>query len=83
LIGRVSATPEGLPTIRSANMQNTIVKEFDRHLDLYTSASYLYWCWLRTVVFILQLYFVVYTMIIVIAVLSIDEGTHIYSATSV
>ncbi|CAH1367993.1 unnamed protein product [Tenebrio molitor] len=82
LIGRVSATPEGLPTIRSANMQNTIVKEFDRHLDLYTSASYLYWCWLRTVVFILQLYFVVYTMIIVIAVLSIDEGTHIYSATS-
>ncbi|KAJ3632493.1 hypothetical protein MTP99_009498 [Tenebrio molitor] len=67
------ATPEGLPTIRSANMQNVLVEEFDRHLDLYTSASYLYWCWLRTVVFILHLYFVVYTIIIVIVVLIIDE----------
>ncbi|XP_063924519.1 ATP-binding cassette subfamily C member 4-like [Zophobas morio] len=44
LIGYINATLDGLTTIRTSRMQDTLRKEFDQHQDLYASCSYLYRC---------------------------------------
>ncbi|KAJ3652714.1 hypothetical protein Zmor_018654 [Zophobas morio] len=44
LIGYINATLDGLTTIRTSKIQDTLRKEFDQHQDLHTSCSYMYTC---------------------------------------
>ena len=44
LIGYINATLDGLTTIRTSRIQDTLRKEFDQHQDLHTSCSYMYKC---------------------------------------
>ncbi|KAJ3652692.1 hypothetical protein Zmor_018635 [Zophobas morio] len=44
LIGYINATLDGLTTIRTSRIQDTMRKEFDQHQDLHTSCSYMYTC---------------------------------------
>ncbi|XP_063924533.1 probable multidrug resistance-associated protein lethal(2)03659 [Zophobas morio] len=44
LIGYITATLDGLTTIRTSRIQDTLRKEFDQHQDLHTSCSYMYTC---------------------------------------
>jgi hypothetical protein len=64
----------GLPTIRSARVENTLIQEFDRHQDLYTSASYVYLCWFRALGYIVEICFVIFTTGIIIILLFNDDG---------
>ncbi|KAJ3652716.1 hypothetical protein Zmor_018655 [Zophobas morio] len=48
VIGYINATLDGLTTIRTSRMEDTLRKEFDRHQDLYTSSSYMYACCEKT-----------------------------------
>ncbi|CAH1368151.1 unnamed protein product [Tenebrio molitor] len=72
LLGHINATTEGLPTIRSENVENVLIHEFDRHQDLYTSVSYLYLCWFRALTYLLDIYFSLFTIIIIIIFLLND-----------
>ncbi|KAJ3652708.1 hypothetical protein Zmor_018650 [Zophobas morio] len=44
LIGYINATLDGLTTIRTSKIHDTLRKEFDQHQDLHTSCSYMYTC---------------------------------------
>jgi hypothetical protein len=74
LLGHVNATAEGLPTIRSANAEQILIDEFDRHNDLYTSASYLYNCWYRALIFLFDIYFSLFTISIILLFLINSHG---------
>ncbi|XP_068904512.1 probable multidrug resistance-associated protein lethal(2)03659 [Tenebrio molitor] len=73
LLGLINATAEGLPTIRSARVENILIQEFDRHQDLYTSASYLYLCWFRALSYIVDICFVIFTTGVIIILLLNDD----------
>jgi hypothetical protein len=60
--------------IRSANVENVLIHEFDRHQDLYTSVSYPYLCWFRALTYLLDIYFSLFTIIIIIIFLLNDTG---------
>ncbi|XP_063924529.1 ATP-binding cassette sub-family C member 4-like [Zophobas morio] len=44
LIRYINATLDGLTTIRTSKIQDTLRQEFDQHQDLHTSCSYMYTC---------------------------------------
>ncbi|XP_068900236.1 ATP-binding cassette sub-family C member 4-like isoform X6 [Tenebrio molitor] len=71
-IGHVNATTEALPIIRSAKVENILIDDFDEHQNLYTSASYLYLCWLKALTCILQICCVLFTSVILVRFLIID-----------
>jgi hypothetical protein len=76
-VGHLNATTEGLPTVRSAKVENILIDEFDSHQDLYTSVSYLYICWFRALSFIGHIYLILFTSAIVLQFLIVDTGTKI------
>jgi hypothetical protein len=78
-IGHVNATVEGLPTIRCAKVEHILIDEFDSHQDLYTSASYLYLCWFRSLNFFVTVYFIFFTSAILLQFLIVDSGTKIFN----
>jgi ATP-binding cassette subfamily C (CFTR/MRP) protein 4 len=61
-----------LPIIRSAKVENILIDDFDEHQNLYTSASYLYLCWLKALTCILQICCVLFTSVILVRFLIID-----------
>jgi ATP-binding cassette subfamily C (CFTR/MRP) protein 4 len=76
-IGHVNATADGLPTIRCAKVENVLIDEFDSHQDLYTSASYLYLCWFRSLHFFVTVFFIFFVLAILLQFLIVDSGTEI------
>ncbi|CAH1368209.1 unnamed protein product, partial [Tenebrio molitor] len=71
-IGHVNSTAEGLPTIRCSKVENILIDEFDSRQNLYTSASYLYLCWLRGLIYIVHVYFIFFTSAILLQFLIVD-----------
>ncbi|CAH0557789.1 unnamed protein product [Brassicogethes aeneus] len=55
LMSHINATIDGITTIRAYNMENKVKQEFENHLDMYTSASYMMICAIRTFGFILDM----------------------------
>ncbi|CAH1368157.1 unnamed protein product [Tenebrio molitor] len=72
-IGHVNATTGGLPIIRSAKVENILINDFDKHQNLYTSASYLYVCWFRALIFIVHTSFLFFTSAILIQFMIVDR----------
>lgn len=60
MIGHVNASLEGLTTIRATKRQNILMKQFDCHQDVHSSASYMYMMSSRAFGFYLDLICVFY-----------------------
>jgi ATP-binding cassette subfamily C (CFTR/MRP) protein 4 len=82
-IGHVNATAEGLPTIRCAIVENVLLDEFDSHQDLYTSASYFYLCWFRSLNFFVTVFFIFFVFAILLQFLIVDSGTEIFNLVKI
>ncbi|KAJ3652676.1 hypothetical protein Zmor_018620 [Zophobas morio] len=75
LIGYINATLDGLPTIRTSKIQNTLREEFDRHQDLYTSCSYMYKCCEKAFHFVIATDEIILLTFAVILFLALDDKT--------
>jgi ATP-binding cassette subfamily C (CFTR/MRP) protein 4 len=70
----MNATFEGLPTVRASNAERVLCDEFDRHLDLYTSASYMYICCTHANGFVVHIFSTVFIAIVIVVLLLFDDG---------
>ncbi|XP_044268834.1 probable multidrug resistance-associated protein lethal(2)03659 [Tribolium madens] len=77
LIGHINATFEGLSTVKVAQVEDILQKEFDRHQDLYTSASIVYMCCFRAFGFVVHIYSSLFLAFIVVYFLFIDNDADI------
>ncbi|XP_056630497.1 ATP-binding cassette sub-family C member 4-like [Diorhabda sublineata] len=71
MIGHLNATLEGLTTIRAFKVQETLINEYDRHQDLYTSANFTSWCCVRAFSFFIDTISTLLLLSVVVQVLFI------------
>lgn len=60
MIGHINASVDGLTTIRANKRQSILIKQFDQHQDLHSSASYMHMMSSRAFGFYLDLICVFY-----------------------
>lgn len=75
VVGHINASLEGLTTIRASKAQDILTKQFDKHQNLHTSASYMFLTISRGFGFYVDLLCVIYLGFIVITFLTISLGT--------
>ncbi|KAJ3652727.1 hypothetical protein Zmor_018665 [Zophobas morio] len=75
LIGYINATLDGLTTIRTSRMQDTLRKEFDQHQDLYASCSYLYRCCEKAFHFVVATDEIILLIFAIILFLALNDKT--------
>ena len=74
VIGYINATLDGLTTIRTSRMENTLRKEFDRHQDLYASSSYMYTCCEKAYLLLIGADQIILLIFAIILFLGLDES---------
>lgn len=74
MVGHLSASLEGLATIRASKAQSILQDEFDKHQDVFNSVSYMYMTTARAFGFILDFLCVNYIAIITTTFLTINTG---------
>lgn len=72
----LSASLQGLTTIRAFGAQEILTYEFDKYQDAYTSAYYLFLTANRTFGFWLDFHCVIYTALVTISILFIQNGMY-------
>ena len=78
VFSHLSASLQGLVTIRSFNSEETLINEFDRHQDLHSSAWYIYITTSRVFGFYLDIFCLLYIAVVVMSFLVIhgNEQNH-------
>ncbi|XP_053998577.1 probable multidrug resistance-associated protein lethal(2)03659 isoform X1 [Hylaeus anthracinus] len=74
VFGHLNATLQGLPTIRAFGAQEILIKEFDQHQDLHSAAWYLFIGSSRAFGFWLDLFCVVYIILVTYSFLFIGDN---------
>ncbi|XP_044266944.1 probable multidrug resistance-associated protein lethal(2)03659 [Tribolium madens] len=72
IIGHMSTSLEGLTTIRASNAQDVVIKEFERHQDLFSSAYLMVVTIFRALNFFMELVCVAFFGIVVLQFLVTD-----------
>ena len=67
VIGHLTASLDGLTTIRSHNAQNILRQQFDRHQDLHSSTAYMYLTTNRAFGFYLDMLCAIYITMITLS----------------
>ncbi|XP_043593268.1 probable multidrug resistance-associated protein lethal(2)03659 isoform X2 [Bombus pyrosoma] len=75
VFGHLSATLQGLPTVRAFGAEEILTKEFDQHQDLHSSAWYIFISSSRAFGFWLDFFCVIYIMLVTLSFLVQDDGT--------
>ncbi|XP_012251875.1 probable multidrug resistance-associated protein lethal(2)03659 [Athalia rosae] len=75
VFAHLSATLNGLTTIRAFDAETILAKEFDNHQDLHSSAWYIFISCSRTFGYYLDLTCVVYTTLVTFSFLVLDQNT--------
>jgi uncharacterized membrane protein len=70
----MNATIERLPTVTASKAEYIVCDEFDRHLDVYTSASYTYMGCTYTHGFVLNIFSTVFIAIVILILLLFGDG---------
>ncbi|KAG5343188.1 L259 protein, partial [Acromyrmex charruanus] len=73
VFAHLSATLQGLPTIRAFEAEAILTKEFDNHQDLHSSAWYIFIASSRAFGFWLDVFCVLYIMLVTLSFLVLDN----------
>ncbi|XP_044266488.1 probable multidrug resistance-associated protein lethal(2)03659 [Tribolium madens] len=73
VVGHLNATLEGLTTIRAFKAEEILRHEYDRHQDLYTSASYISYSSMRAYAFFLDILCVIFIASIISKFIFFDD----------
>lgn len=73
VFAHLSATLQGLPTIRAFNAGDILTKEFDRHQDLHSSSWYIFIASSRAFGFWLDVFCVVYIVLVTLSFLVMNN----------
>ncbi|KAF7996675.1 hypothetical protein HCN44_002321 [Aphidius gifuensis] len=73
MFNHLSATYQGLATIRSSNSQKILIKEFNNHQDLHSSAWYMYIVTSAAFGFWLDIFCSIYVCIVIMSILTYVE----------
>ncbi|XP_063924174.1 ATP-binding cassette sub-family C member 4-like [Zophobas morio] len=73
VIGYINTTLDGLTTIRTSKIQDTLRKEFDQHQNLYASSSYMYACCEKAYLFLIGADQIILLIFAIILFLAIDD----------
>ncbi|KAJ3634109.1 hypothetical protein MTP99_011017 [Tenebrio molitor] len=76
VFSHLSASLQGLPTIRAFDAEETLRKEFDHHQDLHSSAYYMFVACSRTFAFWLDMNCIVYIGFVVLSFLFLGTETY-------
>ncbi|XP_043798878.1 probable multidrug resistance-associated protein lethal(2)03659 [Apis laboriosa] len=74
VFAHLSATLEGLPTVRAFKAQEILTKEFDEHQDLHSSAWYIFISSSRAFAFWLDFFCVIYITLVTLSFLLLDTA---------
>ncbi|KAF7996687.1 hypothetical protein HCN44_002333 [Aphidius gifuensis] len=74
VFNHLSATYQGLATIRSSNSQKILIQEFDNHQDLHSSAWYMYIATSSAFVSWLDMFCSIYVCIVTMSLLLFDDN---------
>ncbi|XP_060815467.1 probable multidrug resistance-associated protein lethal(2)03659 isoform X2 [Bombus pascuorum] len=75
VFGHLSATLQGLSTVRAFGAEEILTKEFDQHQDLHSSAWYIFISSSRAFGFWLDFFCVIYIMLVTLSFLVQEDGT--------
>lgn len=74
VVGHINATLKGLTTIRAFNVQNILIKQYDRHQNLHSSTSHMNIAALNAFSFYCDVVSLVYIAAIIITALLVPNG---------
>ncbi|XP_060872043.1 LOW QUALITY PROTEIN: ATP-binding cassette sub-family C member 4-like [Metopolophium dirhodum] len=76
VLAHMNASLQGLTTIRAFRAENILSREFDKHQDLHTSASYLCTCLNQGFGFWLDIICIIYLCIVISSFLVVDNNIY-------